>query len=279
MRGNKQQAVKDRQETIEADPRVKAIKATRFWETRRQIHLLTGLLRCGSCGGGFAAVGKDYLACSAARKLRTCSQKKSFRRGLLEDAVLDLLRDRLMQPEAVAAFVKAYAIEANTQLGSATADRGRLTSERATLVRKLDGLYDAIADGLRTPGLKVKLEEMEARIMLLDQELATPEPSPVRFHPNLSELYRRKVVELSSTLADPEIRTQALEIIRSLIEAVTVIIDEDRISRELEGAITKMIGVAQNEKSPHGSGLDVDIAHRSVKVVAGVGFEPTTFRL
>ena len=95
--------VKVRQGVIGADPRVKAIKATRFWEQRRQVHLLTGLLRCGCCGGGFAAVGKDYLGCSAAHKLRTCAQRKSIKREVLEQAVLDLLRERLMQPDAVAA--------------------------------------------------------------------------------------------------------------------------------------------------------------------------------
>jgi site-specific DNA recombinase len=193
--------------------------------------------------------------------------------------VLDLLRDRLMQPEAVAAFIKAYATEANTLLGGAAADRGRLHSERATLVRKLDGLYDAIADGLRTPGLKGKLEEIEARVAQVDQELEAPEPSQVRFHPNLSELYRHKVVELAATLSDPDIRTQAIETIRSLIETVTVSIDEEQVCLEFEGAIAKMIGVAQNAKSPLCSGLSVDIINRSVQVVAGVGFEPTTFRL
>ncbi|MFH7191620.1 zinc ribbon domain-containing protein, partial [Klebsiella pneumoniae] len=58
--------VKARQGEIDQELRVSAMKATRFWEKKRQIHLLTGLLRCGSCGGGFAAVGRDYLACSAA---------------------------------------------------------------------------------------------------------------------------------------------------------------------------------------------------------------------
>lgn len=99
--------VKHRQGEIDADPRVQAIKETRFWEQKRKTHLLTGLLRCGCCGGGFAAVGKDYLACSAARKLGTCTQKRSFRRVDLEAFVLDLLRERLMQAEAVAAFVTA----------------------------------------------------------------------------------------------------------------------------------------------------------------------------
>ena len=106
--------VKHRQGEIAADPRVAAIKATRFWEKKREVHLLTGLLRCGCCGGGFAAVGGDYLACSAARKLGTCPQRRSIRRGVREEAVLRLLRDRLMQPAAVAQFIAAYTVEVNS---------------------------------------------------------------------------------------------------------------------------------------------------------------------
>ena len=273
------QRVKHRQGQIEADPRVIAIKETKFWEQRRVHHLLTGLLCCGTCGGGFAAVGRDYVACSAARKLGTCGQRKSIKRGVLEDAVLGLLRDRLMQPAAVAEFVSAYAVEVNGQRGADTADRARLVSERAQIVRKLEGLYDAIADGLRTPGLKDRLEKLEARQSELDLELAAPAPTPVRLHPNLSEIYKKKVSELAVTLADPDIRSAALEIIRSLINRVTVCDGPEGLTLDLEGALTAMIGLAQNAKSPLESGLDVRAVAGSVKVVAGTGFEPVTFRL
>ncbi|WP_318527508.1 recombinase family protein [Defluviimonas sp. WL0002] len=264
--------VKHRQGEIDADPRVQSIKATRFWEQRRQTHLLTGLLRCGCCGGGFAAVGRDYLACSAARKLGTCTQKRSYRRADLESLVLDLLRQRLMQPEAVAAFITAYGEEINAGRATQAADRARLEAEQATVMRRLDGLYDAIADGLRTPGLKEKLTSLEDRRAELDAALSAPAPSPVRLHPNLSEIYRRKVMALAETLADPEIRTAALDTIRGLINAVTVHERSDGTTVELEGAITAMIELAQPE-----AGKSLDPC--SVKVVAGAGFEPATFRL
>ncbi|UWQ78701.1 recombinase family protein [Leisingera sp. S132] len=172
------EAVKARQGKIEAEPRVQAMKATRFWEKRRKLHLLTGIAFCGSCGGPLAAAGRDYLACSAARKLGTCNHKESVRRPILEEAVLNLLRARLMQPDAVAAFVKAFTKAANTEADSQEAARARLKSERATASHKLDGLYDAIAEGLRTPGLLVRLEELEARLSELDSELAAPAPEP-----------------------------------------------------------------------------------------------------
>jgi hypothetical protein len=83
--------------------------------------------------------------------------------------------------------------------------------------RKLAGLYDAIADGLRTAGLKERLEELEAKLARLDAALAAPAPQDIRLHPNLSELYRRKVGDLSIALGDTQTRPQALEAIRGLI--------------------------------------------------------------
>ncbi|MDZ7909189.1 MAG: hypothetical protein U5N10_13855 [Gemmobacter sp.] len=222
-------------------------------------------------------MGKDYLACSAARKLGSCPQKRSFRRTTLEEFVLGLVREKLMQPDAVALFVEAYGREMNAGRAEETGRRTRLEAERAQAKRRLDGLYDAIADGLRTPGLKGKLEELEARIAEFDRALAAPAPTAVRLHPNLSEAYRRKVSELSALLRDPETAVPALEAIRGLIERVSVHETTEGVRIELEGAITALIGLAQGgtAKSPLESGLDVG----SVKVVAGAGFEPAAFRL
>ena len=177
-----------------------------------------------------------------------------------------------MQPDAVAEFIAAYGQELNARRGAETADRAQLQSERTQIARKLDGLYDAVAGGLRTAGLKERLEEMEGRLARLDVALATPPPSPVRLHPNIAETYRRKVTELSASLQDPDIRTPALEAIRGLIERITVLDDPAGVTLDLEGAIIAMIDLAQ----PSAKG---EIDRGSVKVVAGAGFEPATFRL
>ena len=269
--------VKARQGAITESPRAQGIKASRFWEKKRQIHLLTGLLLCGCCGGAMGNVGRDYLACNAARKLGNCTERQSIRRAVLEEAVLDLLRDRLMQPDAVAAFIASMTGEMNARRGAEAGQRHRIEAERAALCRKLDGLYDAIAEGLRTPGLKEKLQALEARKAELDAVLSALAPSPVRLHPNLAELYRRKVGELTLTLQDPALRVPALESIRSLISRVTVRRDAHGVVLELEGALSAMVGLAQGgtAKSPLVSGLDAS----SVEVVAGAEFEPATFRL
>ena len=43
----------------------------------------------------------------------------------------------------------------------------------------------------------------------LKEALAEPAPSPVRLHPNLADLYRKKVADLRQSLADPSIRSDA----------------------------------------------------------------------
>jgi hypothetical protein len=88
--------------------------------------------------------------------------------------------------------------------------------------------------------------------------------SEIRLRPNPVEFYRKKVAGLAATLADPEIRPAALETIRGLITRVTVFANPERITLALDGALTAMIGLTQNDKSPPGGGLDVGILGRSV---------------
>ncbi|WP_306131500.1 recombinase family protein, partial [Roseivivax marinus] len=107
--------VKTRQGEIDATPRVAGIREARFRQQRRGPHLLTGKITCDACGGTLTAVGKDYLACSNARRLSTCDHRQSYKRSQLETAVLTLLRDRLMQPDAVAEFVSAFSATENAR--------------------------------------------------------------------------------------------------------------------------------------------------------------------
>jgi hypothetical protein len=148
------QAVKARQDSIRASDGVAKARATRFWERRRSRHLVSGLVVCQECGTHYAAVGRDYLACSAARGSGTCSNRQSIRRGALEGLILDGLRQRLMAPELVEEFIRAFQKEVNLQRREDNALREGQGRELATVRRKLDGLIEAIADGLRARGLQ-----------------------------------------------------------------------------------------------------------------------------
>ncbi len=161
-----------------------------------------------------------------------------------------------------------------------------LESTRKELNRikqRLDGLYDAIADGLRTQGLKTKLEEYEQRKITLEKLLSNaPPPAPI-LHPKLAELYRQKVEDLQTSLNADDTRTKAAEILRGLIECVRVRYTHDGLEVELIGEIVNMVDLAQsgarNGKAASNETAIPSSYRSSVKVVAGAGFEPATFRL
>jgi hypothetical protein len=87
---------------------------------------------------------------------------------------------------------------------------------------RLEGLYDAIAAGLRSDGLLGRIKGMEAEKDRLAAALDRPAPSPVRLHPNLAEIHRAKVAELHRALEDPSIRDETLHIPRGLVERIVI---------------------------------------------------------
>jgi hypothetical protein len=103
---------------------------------------------------------------------------------------------------------------------------------------------------------------------ILVVELAAPAPSPVRLHPNLGEVYRRKVEELDAALRDPLIHDEALEIVRGLIDRLIIHpIGGSGFEVELVGDIAKMVALGAGTERKK-TALDERTAC-SVKVVAG----------
>ena len=254
----------------------------RYWEHRRPQHMLTGKVFCGCCGGAMTNIGRDYLACSAARRQGTCSNERGIKRDDLDKLILGGLRTRLMEPELVATFVTEFTAEWNRLQAEASAHEGAKRRELDVVRRKLDGLIDAIAGGLRASGLQQKLDELEARKSELEGALQATPPSAPRLHPKLAEVYRQRVEHLQTALGGPD-GSAALETLRSLIERVVLHPapqGERGFEIELVGEVAAMVALGADHKDrsrPETAGHDP--FRSSIKVVAGAGFEPATFRL
>ena len=248
---------------IRESPRVAKARESRFWERRRARHLLTGLVKCGCCGSSLAAVGRDYLACPSARSRGTCDNRKGIRRDHLEALVLDGLKERLMQPDMVREFVAAFNEEINRGRRDQELAIEARRRELARIAAKLDGLTNAIADGLRTPGLLKTLEGLEAQKAELEWAIEAAPLPPPRIHPNVAELYRRKVMGLHAALSADDTRAEAAEILRGLIEAILIRPAERGTEIELVGDIVNML------KLPTKGSSSLDAHESSVKVVAG----------
>jgi site-specific DNA recombinase len=187
-----------------------------------------------------------------------------------------------MAPDLVAEFVRSFNEESNRARRDRDSRRGGLVRELKEVAGRIDTLLEAVASGaLKGSSVQPKLEALEARQAGLATELAGLKDEPVRLHPNLAALYQRKVATLHELLGSDATRTEAVEIIRSLVDQVTFRPAADgALQIELVGNLARMVHLAQNssENSPNDGAVHEEFAC-SVKVVAGVGFEPTTFRL
>ena len=108
--------------------------------------------------------------------------------------------------------------------------------------------------------------------MRLTNQLALPEPTPVRIHPNLAELYRKKVEKLHEALMSADTRASALELLRSLVEKIVVHpMESGGFEIELIGEIAKMVEIALETERGAGNKRTAlsEPERRSVKVVAG----------
>ncbi|EME67517.1 DNA recombinase, partial [Paramagnetospirillum caucaseum] len=245
-------------------------------KARRPVHLLSGLLVCGECGGGVSMISAHHYGCSRARNSGTCTNRLNIRKDTLESQVLAGLRQHLMQPAAVKAFVEEFTREVNRLAADHDDRRVRLETEFDKIEMKQRSLMDAIMDGTPARLVNAELAALETRRSEIEAQLqAVPPPLP-RLHPNLPELFRRKVEDLQEALREPETTTQAALALRGLIDRIRLVPVNGALEIELEGARAALLALATPEskhpRSGEGSGVQET-------VVAGAGFEPATFRL
>ena len=254
-----------------------ARKANRLNASHRPRSLLSGLLVCGCCGGPYSLRGQDRYACSNHIMTGSCANGRSITRPALEARVLAGLRERLMAPEIAAEAMRAYAEETNrlNRERRSSGEAARLELDRIT--RSTKEILALIEDGAGSRALVARLRELEAREDQLNAGLARAPIALPDLHPNIAEIYRRKVERLAEALDHPEERDEAADALRGLIERITLTPGAKRgqISATLHGDLGVILDwAAQKQNTPGlvGSGV-------SVSVVAGAGFEPAAFRL
>ncbi|MCL1628938.1 MULTISPECIES: hypothetical protein [Roseinatronobacter] len=115
----------------------------------------------------------------------------------MERRTLQGLKDKLMHPDLVRAFITEYQRalrEANTQDAMARKTHMR----RLDAVRKeIDNMVDAIAKGMFHDSMKARMDRLEAERKDLETRIsALPAPAPIVLHPGLADIYARKVTDL-----------------------------------------------------------------------------------
>ena len=251
------------------------------WGNKRQSkkRLLSGLLKCGRCGGGMTISRGDRYYCSARREKSTCDADRGIGAHELEERVLNGLRDILLGNEAL---IDEFAAEFKRELARLRKEgqgaSRRLLKELQQVERGIKRCLDFIIGGDGDPGsVRDQLRGLEARKREIEVDLKAQQGDlEIAIHPNLPDLYRRKVARLQQALADEAIRPGVVDTIRSLIDRIEVHPGQMRGRCEVivVGALAQVLAFAQQKTTAASSGDG-----GTFLMVAGVGFEPTTFRL
>ena len=222
-------------------------------------------------------VSQTHMGCSTARNKGTCDNRRTVKRESLEALVLDGLKTHLMEPELCEVFAEEYAGHLNELRITKNASIEAARTELARIDREQEKLVDAICDGVPANKVKDRMVALEARQRELEHKLANSSEEPVLIHPNMGKVYREQVAGLAEALNGDNGRTEAADILRSLIDYIRVTTDPET-GRPLVDIIGDLAGILTLTQTSKNATPVSDDDVSQVKLVAGIGFEPIDLR-
>ena len=245
---------------------------------RRPKRLLSGLVECGLCGGTITVMGAERWGCSTRRNRGTCENGTTISTRQLERRVLEALKSRMLTPEWVEEFMDEWRLLTEEENRRRRSARATADSRIAKAQGRIDRLTRAIADGLgEYDEIKTRLTEAYALRAEIEAEMADEAAIELLpMHPAIAHEYRRWVENMQANLASGTYDTEEFRnSLRPHIGKVVMSPGKHRgADLELHGVLAAMLNAIGAD--PVKGGADCD---RTLKLVAGVGFEPTTFRL
>ncbi|WP_415257083.1 recombinase family protein [Sulfitobacter sp.] len=248
---------------------------------RRRKYLLSGLLSCGMCGGNLTIAGSGkarryYCADHKEKGVAVCRGMPGLKEQDAATSILSGLKTGLMQDKAYIEFRTKFL----ARLKATEKEQEELLRIQDQSIRKLETVYAnlmrAVEDGDYSAPIVAQLNKVDAELAEARARRAQLTPEPIILPTDLPALYRTHIEDLVATLTDEDVSGRASEELHSLID--TVVVDWDPEAKvhylELRGKLLDIL----NAVRPAGE-AGLTESESSLKLVAGVGFEPTTFRL
>lgn len=211
-------------------------------------YLLSGVLRCGECGGAYVIVGNGQYGC-AAHKDRgdsVCGNAMRVKREKLEDLLLAEIRENLLSEDAYREF------EASTReiLKELRPDPAEAKKRLQSAQKEVENILGAIKAGIFTSSTKTALLTAEKQVEDAQSELASIISfEPTQILPRARDIYRDLVGRIN---AIDEV-AQAREAIQSLLGSVRMVPEHGHLFAEIA-----KVGIADT---------------LAIKVVAGTRFD------
>lgn len=174
-------------------------------------YLLSGILRCGECGGAMVVLDRYAYGCMAHRERGTCASRLRVPREAAERALLAGIREQLLGEQAFQRFQRAATAALRDAAPREDAHRRKLTE--AERVRA--NILAALRAGIITPSTRAEMLAAENAVADAQRELEAAKAwRPAAFLPRAREVWNRIVEDLAGSAQKlPEARAALREII------------------------------------------------------------------
>ncbi len=278
-------AVKERQDSLarkrskRSPADTKGLSASQA--LRRRKYLLSGLLRCGQCGGkltvaGSAKTRRYYCANAKEKGSSVCEGMPGLKEDLAAETILSSLREHLMQDEAFQEFKTRYLHHLQHREKDSWEALRLHDQKTRELEKKISNLMDAIENGQHSNVIIERLNSYDEELKMLQGTRARLVPKPIDLPDDMPSLYREYIDNLVATLTDEGVAGRASDELHELLDRVVISYDNDSMNHVLDMQ-GNLIAMLKKAKPANEAGFDSDDC--SLKLVAGAGFEPATFRL
>lgn len=228
--------------------------------------LFAGVLRCHACGAAFTAINPKRYGCSAHRDrgAAVCSSAVTIGRDVLDKRLLAEVRDDLLSPDALTLLQREVAAVLADMQRQAAGDDATAPRQLKVLEGEIGRLVDAIAAVGISQALQQRLLAAEIERDRLAHLIGQAAAGPGQVIDDVLARYRRQVLELQRVLDEDADRDRTRALLADMLGPVLIGRDADtgETWAEIEKPAERLL-----------------LLGGSLKVVAGAGFEPTTFGL
>ena len=192
--------------------------------------LLSGLLKCGGCGGGMSIIGSDRsgprIQCNVFKESGACNNSARYYVQKIEAIVVAALRQQLSEPDLIREYVKTYREERNRAERDARRKRSTLDKDYAKCKSEIQRLVGSIAKGLITEDeAATLLATTRLELARIETQLTTADcrTNVIELHPQAVQRFKENLDSLAEVLkqdATPDLELTGA--FRSLVDSVVV---------------------------------------------------------
>ncbi|MCJ8271266.1 MAG: recombinase family protein [Psychrosphaera sp.] len=220
-------------------------------QTHRPKGLLSHLIKCGCCSGGYTKINTNRYGCGNARSKRTCTNRISITQDKLENIVMDTLQNQLMQQELFNLFCVEYTAHTKRLNQGKTSNKTKLSRKLAKLNTEKDNIIKAVKAGFADAALKDELDDIIQAQEETQDALNRLEEEPVTVLPNMAGRYQDEVGQLRQNLRDNGYTQDAVNTVRSLVKKVVLTPDNTgkHLTIDVHGELAGLLAMATNQSN------------------------------